>query len=34
MGWKSLPGEAREELFKVALEIVGSVKNDTAKVAK
>jgi hypothetical protein len=34
MGWKSLPGEAREELFKVALEIVGSAKKDTAKVAK
>jgi chromosome partitioning protein len=26
MGWKSLGGEAREELFKVALEIVGSAK--------
>lgn len=26
MGWKSLGGEAREELFKVSLEIVGSVK--------
>jgi hypothetical protein len=23
MGWKSLGGDAREELFKVALEIVG-----------
>lgn len=26
MGWKSLGGDAREELFKVALEIVGSAK--------
>lgn len=34
MGWKSLPGEAREELFKVALEIVGSIKKDNATVAK
>lgn len=33
MGWKSLGGEAREELFRVALEIVGSVKKQTRKVA-
>lgn len=26
MGWKSLPGEAREEVFKVALEITGLAK--------
>ncbi len=32
MGWKSLGGEAREELFKVALEIVGSVKKQSATV--
>jgi len=34
MSWKSLGSEAREELFKVALEIVGSVKKQTRKVAK
>jgi chromosome partitioning protein len=34
MGWKSLPGEAREELFKVALEIIGSAKNGNSKIAK
>lgn len=31
MGWKSLGGEAREEMFKVALEIVGSVSKKEAK---
>lgn len=34
MGWKSLGSDAREELFKVALEIVGSVKKQKPKVAK
>ncbi len=34
MGWKSLGGEAREELFKVALEIVGSAKKQSSKVGK
>ena len=34
MGWKSLGNEAREELFKVALEIVGSVKTQSSKAAK
>lgn len=31
LGWKSLGNEAREELFKVALEIVGSVKTQSSK---
>jgi chromosome partitioning protein len=31
MGWKSLGGEAREELFKVALEIVGSQNSKGVK---
>ncbi len=34
MGWKSLGNEAREELFKVALEIVGSAKTQSRKEAK
>ncbi len=34
MGWKSLGNEAREELFKVALEIVGSVKTQSNKKVK
>ena len=34
MGWKSLGNEAREELFKVALEIVGSAKTQSSKKAK
>ncbi|MGI4831539.1 MAG: AAA family ATPase [Janthinobacterium lividum] len=34
MGWKSLGNEAREELFKVALEIVGSIKTQSSKAAK
>jgi len=34
MGWKSLGGEAREELFKVALEIVGSAKKQSSKQGK
>lgn len=31
LGWKSLGNEAREELFKVALEIVGSAKTQSSK---
>ena len=34
MGWKSLGNEAREELFKVALEIVGSAKTQSSKKIK
>ena len=34
MGWKSLGNEAREELFKVALEIVGSVKTQSSKAVR
>ncbi len=34
LGWKSLGNEAREELFKVALEIVGSVKQQSSKERK
>lgn len=34
MGWKSLGGEAREELFKVALEIVASAKKQSSKTGK
>jgi chromosome partitioning protein len=34
LGWKSLGNEAREELFKVALEIVGSVKSQSSKEGK
>ena len=34
LGWKSLGNEAREELFKVALEIVGSVKTHSSKAGK
>jgi chromosome partitioning protein len=34
LGWKSLGNEAREELFKVALEIVGSVKSQSSKERK
>jgi chromosome partitioning protein len=34
LGWKSLGNEAREELFKVALEIVGCVKTQSSKSGK
>lgn len=34
MGWKSLGGEAREEGFRVALEIVGSIKSESSTLAK
>lgn len=34
MGWKSLPGEAREEVFKVALEVTAFVKTQGSKLLK